>query len=76
MGAAARRVPSREVPDWFVRFLALFVADMKAISPELGNKKSASSAKAKRVLGWRTRTNEEAVVASGESLARLGLLKR
>ena len=75
MGAAARRVPTREAPDWVVRFLALFVADMKAISPELGNRKSASNAKAKRVLGWKTRTNEEAVVASGESLARLGLLK-
>ncbi len=76
MGAAARRVPTREVPDWIVRFLALFVPDMKAISPELGNKKGASNAKAKRVLGWEARTNEEAVVASGESLARLGLLKK
>ncbi len=75
MGDAARRVPTREAPDWIVRFLALFVADMKAISPELGNKKIVSNAKAKRVLGWTARTNEEAVVASGESLARLGLLK-
>ena len=75
MGDAARRVPTREAPDWIVRFLALFVADMKAISPELGNKKSVSNAKAKRVLGWTARTNEEAVVASGESLAHLGLLK-
>ena len=76
MGVAARRVPTREAPDWIVRFLALFVADMKAISPELGNKRSASNSKAKRVLGWVPRMNEDAIAASGESLARLGLLKK
>ncbi len=76
MGTAARRVPNREMPDWIVRSLAPFVPDMKAISHELGNKKSASNEKAKRVLGWMPRTNEEAIVASGERLARLGMLKK
>ena len=75
MGSVARRVPSREMPDWVVRFLALFIADMKAISPELGIKKNASNEKSKRVLGWIPRSNEEALTASGKSLARLGLLK-
>jgi dihydroflavonol-4-reductase len=76
MGDAARRVPTREAPDWIVRFLALFISDMKAISPELGNKKNISNEKAKRVLGWVPRSNEEAIVASGKSLAHLGLLKK
>ncbi len=75
MGASARRVPTREMPDWIVRFLALFISDMKAISPELGNRKNVSNEKAKRVLGWAPRSNEEAVAATGESLAQLGLLK-
>ena len=75
MGSVARRVPSREMPDWVVRFLALFIADMKAISPELGVTKNASNEKAKRILGWTPRSNEEAITASGESLAQLGLLK-
>ena len=76
MGVAARRVPTREAPDWIVRFLAIFVADMKAILPELGNKKSASNAKARHVLGWVPSTNEDAIAASGDSLASLGLLKK
>ena len=31
--------------------------------------------KARRVLGWNPRSSEEAIVATGESLARFGLLK-
>ena len=48
---------------------------MKAISPELGIKKNASNEKAERILGWTPRSNEEAITASGTSLAQLGLLK-
>ncbi len=76
MGGAADRVPSREVPDWIVRFFALFVRDIGAIAPELGNSKVASNFKAVRVLDWIPRENEKAIVASGESFARLGLLKK
>lgn len=76
MGALARRVPTRELPDWVVRVFALFIPDMKAIAPELGNRKNVSNEKAKRVLDWVPRSNEEAITASGESLARLGLLKK
>jgi hypothetical protein len=76
MGAAARRVPTRELPDWIVRFFALFISDMKMIAPERGNKKNVSNEKAKRVLGWVPRSNEEAIAAVGESLAHLGLLKK
>ena len=43
--------------------------------PELGKRKNAASAKARRLLGWTPRPAEEAVVATAESLARLGLLR-
>jgi hypothetical protein len=76
MGAAARRVPTRELPDWIVRVFAVFIPDMKAIVPELGNKKNVSNEKSKRVLGWCPRSNEESIAASGESLARFSLLKK
>ncbi|NNM62480.1 MAG: aldehyde reductase [Steroidobacteraceae bacterium] len=76
LGNGGRRVPTRELPDWSVRLLALFLSDLKTIIPELGNIKSVSNGKAKRLLGWEPRSNEEAITASGESLARLGLLKQ
>jgi len=75
LGAAASRVPTRELPDWLVRFGALFVPDMKMLAPELGKIKNASNEKSRRVLGWAPRSTEEAVLATAESLIRLGLLK-
>jgi dihydroflavonol-4-reductase len=75
MGAAAKRVPLREIPNWVVRLVSLRDPAVKAVLPELGQIKRVSNEKAKRVLGWAPRSNEEAIVASAESLIRLGLLK-
>ena len=75
MGAAARKVPTRQLPDWLVRLAVLRDPAVKLILPELGKRKNATSEKATRLLGWAPRSNEEAIVATAESLARLGLLK-
>ncbi len=75
MGAAAKRVPTRQLPNWLVRIAALRDPAVKVILPELGKVKTATNEKAKRMLGWAPRSNEEAIVASAESLVRLGLLK-
>jgi nucleoside-diphosphate-sugar epimerase len=75
MGASAKRVPTRQVPDWLVRISAIRDQAVKLILPELGKIKNATNEKAKRVLGWTPRPTEEAIVATAESLARLGLLK-
>ncbi|MGO9434460.1 MAG: SDR family oxidoreductase [Terracidiphilus sp.] len=75
MGAVARRVPTRELPDFLVRLAALMDPAVKQILPELGKRKNATSAKAQRVLGWNPRSVEDAVVATAESLVELGLLK-
>ena len=75
MGAAARRVPTHEMPDWVVRLLAHFVSDMKMLAPEVGKQKRISNEKARRVLGWTPRSNEDGILATAESLQRLGLLK-
>ncbi len=74
LGPAAKRVPSRELPDWMVRLFALVKAEAKQIVPELGKRKNATSAKAQRVLGWKPRSLEDSLVASAESLMRLGLV--
>jgi nucleoside-diphosphate-sugar epimerase len=75
MGEAAKRVPTRQLPNFLVRLAALRDPAVKQILPELGNVKNASNAKARRLLGWAPRSNEEAIVAAAESLVRLGLLK-
>ncbi|MES1202082.1 MAG: aldehyde reductase [Pseudomonadota bacterium] len=75
MGAAAKRVPTRELPDWMVKLAALADPAVAQLVPELGKTKQASNDKAKAMLGWSPRSNDEAIVATAESLMRLGLLK-
>jgi nucleoside-diphosphate-sugar epimerase len=75
MGDAARRVPTRQLPDFLLRLAALRDPAVKLILPELGVVKSATNEKAKRILGWSPRSNEEAIIATAESMVRLGLLK-
>jgi nucleoside-diphosphate-sugar epimerase len=75
MGALARRVPTLQLPNWLVRLAAMRDPAVKQILPELGKVKNATNEKARRMLAWAPRSNEEAVVATAESLARLGLLK-
>ena len=75
MGDAARRVPTRELPNWLVRLAAMRDPAIKQIIPELGKVRNATGEKATRLLGWTPRSREDAIVATAESLVRLGLLK-
>ncbi|MFD5113927.1 SDR family oxidoreductase [Streptomyces sp. NPDC058391] len=75
MGDAAKRVPTRMLPDVMVRLTSLIAPSLKPIVPDLGKVRKASSEKAGRVLGWAPRSNEETIVATAESLVRLGLLR-
>jgi nucleoside-diphosphate-sugar epimerase len=73
MGDDAKKVPTRVLPNWVVRLVSRFDSSVKQIVPELGKAREASNAKAKSLLGWAPRPNEEAIVASGESLIRLDM---
>lgn len=75
MGDSAKRVPTKELPNWVVRIAALRDPAVKLILPELGHVKNATNEKARSVLAWAPRSNEESIVATAESLLRLGLLK-
>jgi dihydroflavonol-4-reductase len=75
LGTRAKRVPRFELPNWLVRLAALRDPAIKLILPDLGKPKNGTHAKATRLLGWTPRSNEEALVATAESLAELGLLK-
>jgi dihydroflavonol-4-reductase len=75
LGAAARRAPRVALPDWLARMMALAVPQLRPVLPLLGRYCEASSDKARRLLGWTPRPNEEIIVATAESLLRLGLVK-
>ncbi len=68
LGIAAARVPTRVLPNWMVRLAALFDPAIAQSTPELGKLKRATNEKARRLLGWSPRSNEEAIIATAESL--------
>jgi nucleoside-diphosphate-sugar epimerase len=76
LGDAARKVPTRELPSWLVKLVALGDGTVRQIVPDLDKYKNATADKARRMLGWSPRSNEDALAATAESLLRLGLLKR
>ncbi|MDX8519473.1 SDR family oxidoreductase [Mesorhizobium dulcispinae] len=76
LGNAASRVTTRVLPDWLVRIVGLFDGQAAQIVTELGKARNATGAKAMRMLGWAPRSREEALAATGESLVRLGLLRK
>lgn len=75
LGVSAGRVPRWPLPDWLVRLAARRDPALRQLLPLLGAIRNATSEKARRVLGWSPRSNQEAVVATAESLTRFGLLK-
>ncbi len=74
LGASAARVSSRVLPNWVVRLGALKDPALRGSIPLLGRNMNATSEKAKRLLGWAPRSREDAIVATAESLLRLGLI--
>lgn len=75
MGAAGRKAPRWELPNWVVRLAARRNPGLKGIATLLGRNMNATSEKAIRMLGWSPRSSEEAIVATAQSLIRLGLLR-
>lgn len=75
MGAAGSRVSTRSLPSLLIRLIALTNPALKGQLPLLGARLDASGEKARRLLGWSPRSPEDAIIASAESLLRLGLVK-
>jgi len=75
LGPRARRVPRLQAPDWLVRLAANRIPLLRAVVPMLGRVRHSTSAKARAVLGWQPRSNDEAILSTAESLIRLGLVK-
>lgn len=75
MGSAARAVSTRRLPSWALRLVGLFDPEIRGMLPELGKRKDATSAKARRLLDWKPIAPEEAIIATAKSLMKLGLLE-
>ncbi len=68
LGASAKNVPTRGMPDFFLKIGALFDRQVQSITPDLGRKHDFTSAKAQAVLGWKPRPAETTIVDCARSL--------
>ena len=69
-----KKIPSRKVPDWLLKTMAIFQPIYRQTVTELGRTRRASNAKAQRVLGVKFRTAKESLVSSAKSLVELGVV--
>ncbi|WP_394937957.1 SDR family oxidoreductase [Psychromicrobium sp. YIM B11713] len=73
-GAQASRVPHRSIPSFVLRFAAIFNKGLREMTADLGVIKKINVEKARRILGPAAYTPEEAVLATAESLLKLGVV--
>lgn len=72
--AYGKKLPKFVLPNWLAGFASRFDPGLKLIAGELGRDARISNEKARRLLGWKPRSEEEAIRASAESLIAAGLV--
>jgi len=72
--AYAKKLPKFVLPNWLASIASRFDPGLKLIAGELGRDARISNEKARRLLGWKPRPEDEAIRASAESLIAAGLV--
>jgi nucleoside-diphosphate-sugar epimerase len=76
MPDVAKKVSTKILPDWIIYLAAIFNQQAKGGALFLKINRNVSNAKAKKVLGWTPiANNEEAILASMESMIKFGIIK-
>jgi len=70
----------RDVADLHIRamlapVLSLVKPELKQVIPNLGVVRNATNEKARSILGWKPRSNQEVITATAKSLLKQGVVK-
>ena len=68
-------ITNKIVPDWIIKLLAFFGGPSRQIINDIGNEKHFDGSKGEKLLGRKYVSGRDAIIATAESLKRLGLLK-
>ena len=68
------KIPTIQFPSFLIRFIALFDKKISLVTDSLDWDYELSNEKAKRILKWNPRSNEEAILSMAESLIKQGLV--
>ena len=74
LGEAARKVPTRVLPDWAVKLAGIFDPAARLAVPELGKEHRVDTTLTRRTLGMEFIPAPEAAVAMAKSLVELKLV--
>jgi nucleoside-diphosphate-sugar epimerase len=74
LGERASKVPTRTIPDFLIRGMALFDGGIRSVVGGLGKRTELSSEKARTKLGWSPRPIEDTIAETGESLIDHGVV--
>lgn len=75
LGDEAGKVPTRKLPDWLMKLVALWDPVVRQVKSELGKVRHADASHAKEKLGWQTRDEEETIIDTARSLIDNGVVK-
>jgi dihydroflavonol-4-reductase len=75
LGPAASKVPTRGVPNFVVRAMALFDPGIRQVTGQLGRRQTYSHERAASVLGFSPRPVEDSIADCGQSLIDAGVIK-
>ena len=70
-----RKVGTRSMPNFLVRFFSLFDPSLRGVLPELSYMASVSSDLSRKRYDWKPRSAEDAGVATAQSLIDLGYIR-
>ena len=74
LGAAGRKAPRFELPDWLIRMVAIFDASARLAVSELGREARVDNSLTRRTLGMDFIPARDAAVAMAQSLVELKLV--
>jgi dihydroflavonol-4-reductase len=72
--AGFKKAPKREMPDFLVRFMALFVKELGGLLPSLGRERNTNKSKARALFDWDYIPAEESIIESTKQLQSMGLI--
>jgi len=73
--AFAKKIPTKELPAWVVRFMALFDKNLQSVLADLGRRRIAKTAYVTEKTGIAFRPAKDAVEAAAESLIEYGVVQ-
>ncbi|AUW57172.1 epimerase [Sphingobium sp. SCG-1] len=75
LGETAKKVPTKQMPDFMLRIVALFQRPMRFVVPTIGRRHDFTSAKAQTILGWKPRPVAVTLVDSARSAIAVGAVR-